>query len=602
MSKTMRRTIAIIAVVLTAIMLFGLVGCGPKPTTYSITVVNGTGGGTYDKDASVTVTATVPEDKLFENWTAEGNVVSTDNPYIFTATKDITLTANFKERPLNPLEDVVYYTVVVDGGIVVDAEGGTQFKKDDSITVRAVPPAFTEFNYWTVDGQQHTDTPEFTHTVTGNIKFTAVYTAVSRYDLTLEGCVSESEYINGVEFVTVTANQTENYMFTGWTINGETVAESSPYTFELTEDTVVIANFKRVNITVTATSTNDDIEVTVTGGNEGIFEEGDTVTVAAATRNGISVTWRTPEGQSVSTQNPYVFDATDDIELVAHFGTIYTVSVENAWIGNDAANPLTSDVFGANTEARVNPIIPEGYMFLEWVDDQGNSKGVMNPYIFTVTANTVLIAVFKEIPEDATTYIFEAENADLSKCLNTGGAPGSGGAVEAHGDRNYGSSVPDPSVYKASNGYCAANFNNHLGNEITWTINSDVESTATLVIRMGSGSWDTAYRNKSIDLAPDKVQILLNNSDFIYSPLTVEGRDLTDTGADSIAVYGMFSDYIITTELPLAVGPNTFTVKLLTMGYGPNIDCIKLTTTANLTWTPRTNGNAPIAEYPWNVF
>ena len=80
---------------------------------YTVTVVNGTGGGEYEKNTDVTVTATVPEGQLFEKWTSDGEDVSTDNPYTFKVTKDITLTAVFTVN--SPLEEYTSTLYVEDG-------------------------------------------------------------------------------------------------------------------------------------------------------------------------------------------------------------------------------------------------------------------------------------------------------------------------------------------------------------------------------------------------------------------------------------------------------------------------------------------------------
>lgn len=351
MDKLKKSVFSIVAIVLAAIMLFCVFGCGDDPVPepkveYTVTVVGGDGGGTYEKDSSVTVTASVPEGKLFENWTVGGDVVSADNPYTFAVTEDVTLTANFTDRQLDPLEDEVYYTVVVDGGNIKGTDE-IQFKDGEQITVSAKTPEFYEFDYWLKDDgeEPYSQASEFEHTVTDNVKFTAVYSAVSRYNLTLIGCTSESEYRQGREFVTVTANSIENYEFVDWTINGATVTAPSPYEFELTQNSEVTANFKRINISVTASSTNENIAVSITGGDEnGLFEEGDTATATAATRNGITVTWRDSDGNVLSTANPYQFEVTDDVAIVANIGTVYNVAVQGGYIGSQP--DLSTDIFG----------------------------------------------------------------------------------------------------------------------------------------------------------------------------------------------------------------------------------------------------------------
>ena len=89
-----------------AFLLTLFAGCADDEETadtYTVTVVNGTIDGTdgsttdeYEAGASVTVTATVPNGQTFVAWTADGEVVSTENPYTFEVTGDITLTAVFE--------------------------------------------------------------------------------------------------------------------------------------------------------------------------------------------------------------------------------------------------------------------------------------------------------------------------------------------------------------------------------------------------------------------------------------------------------------------------------------------------------------------------
>ena len=54
-----------------------------------------TGGGTYEMGQSCTVTATANNDYGFDNWTRNGDVVSTSASYTFTVTNDLNLVANF---------------------------------------------------------------------------------------------------------------------------------------------------------------------------------------------------------------------------------------------------------------------------------------------------------------------------------------------------------------------------------------------------------------------------------------------------------------------------------------------------------------------------
>ena len=88
----------------------------PSTSTYTISVSadpaeGGTvsGGGTYDENASVTVTATANSKYTFVKWTENGEQVSADASYTFTATADRTLAAVFEA------EEIIY-TVTVEPG------------------------------------------------------------------------------------------------------------------------------------------------------------------------------------------------------------------------------------------------------------------------------------------------------------------------------------------------------------------------------------------------------------------------------------------------------------------------------------------------------
>ena len=67
---------------------------------YTITVNDGTGGGTYKQGESVTVTAEDKEGKVFKGWQDEsGKIVSTEKSYTFTINGDTILTAVYEDKP-----------------------------------------------------------------------------------------------------------------------------------------------------------------------------------------------------------------------------------------------------------------------------------------------------------------------------------------------------------------------------------------------------------------------------------------------------------------------------------------------------------------------
>ena len=67
---------------------------------YTITVNDGTGGGTYKQGDEVIVTAEDKEGKVFKGWQDEsGKIVSTEKSYTFTINGDTILTAVYEDKP-----------------------------------------------------------------------------------------------------------------------------------------------------------------------------------------------------------------------------------------------------------------------------------------------------------------------------------------------------------------------------------------------------------------------------------------------------------------------------------------------------------------------
>jgi hypothetical protein len=71
------------------------------------------GGGLYDNNEQATLTATANTGYAFENWTSNGVILSTSNPFLFTVTSDTIIIANFKSTigisETKTLSDIVLY-------------------------------------------------------------------------------------------------------------------------------------------------------------------------------------------------------------------------------------------------------------------------------------------------------------------------------------------------------------------------------------------------------------------------------------------------------------------------------------------------------------
>ena len=198
-----------------------------------------TGAGTYNNGETVVVTVSPNENYAFISWTINDEVVSEEMEYSFVITEDVELVANFIET-----YDVTITMNIEEAGSVT---GEGTYNDGETVTVTATPNEGYIFINWTENGNEVTTEPEYTFDISEDRNFVANFIAI--YDVTIAmnmeeaGSVTgEGTYNNG-ETVTVTATPNEGYKFVNWTENGEVVSEEMEYSFVITEDVELVANF-----------------------------------------------------------------------------------------------------------------------------------------------------------------------------------------------------------------------------------------------------------------------------------------------------------------------------------------------------------------------
>src|SRR5208283_5249725 len=195
--------------------------------------------------SSQTVTATANSGYTFTNWTVNGSVVSSSSSYTFTVNGNETLVANFTANPVN-------YTIAVSalpsaGGTV---SGAGTFASGSSQTVTATANSGYTFTNWTVNGSVVSSSSSYTFTVNGNQTLVANFTANPvNYTIAVSaspiagGTVSGAGTFASGSSRTVTATANSDYTFTNWTVNGSVVSSSSSYTFTVSGNGTLVANF-----------------------------------------------------------------------------------------------------------------------------------------------------------------------------------------------------------------------------------------------------------------------------------------------------------------------------------------------------------------------
>ena len=142
------------------------------------------------------------------------------------------------------------------------------------------------------------------------------YTVTATANPTSGGSVSGGggTYYLG-QYCTLTATPNSGYVFNNWTVNGAVVSSEATYTFPVTGNMNLVANFGTpIMITVTV---NPDEAGTVSGA--GGYASGQTCTLTATPNEGYVFTNWTRNGSVVSCLSTYSFTVSTETQYVANF-------------------------------------------------------------------------------------------------------------------------------------------------------------------------------------------------------------------------------------------------------------------------------------------
>ena len=281
---------------------FATTDVNPEDIYYTVTLnVNDPSMGTVDGDgqylqnSTVTLTAMPAVRHHFVNWTAADNtVVSTDNPYSFIVTGNVTYTANFE---VDPVERYTITAVPNDPNMGT-VTGGGEYDENTVVTLEAT--AFTGYHF--VRWNTNETTSSIDVTVTANATYTAYFaendTNVTYYTVTANannanmGRVTGGGQYEAGTTATLRAIANEHFRFVNWS-TGETTATIS---FTVTEDVTVTANFEAIPTYMLTVSVNDPVMGRVDGVPTAAVDAGTVVRLTAVANNGYRfVNWSTGE-------------------------------------------------------------------------------------------------------------------------------------------------------------------------------------------------------------------------------------------------------------------------------------------------------------------
>ena len=329
-----------------------------------------TGGGTYDYNTSVTLSATANYGYHFVQWT-DGEVL---NPRTVIVTQDATYTAQFAPNS---------YTLTVNSldtskGTVT---GGGSYEYNTSAVLTATANNGYHFTQWNDGNQQSIRIIQVTQDASYQAFFSANTYSVSAVATdTTQGTVTGGGIYEHGSQVILQAIPASHHHFVQWD-DGNT---SNPRVIIVLQDLSFSALFEPdEQYTLTVVSDNPE-HGSVTGG--GVFYSGEqTMITANAFEHFIFDHW-----SDGSSSNPKTVTVIDNITYTAYFvGIQHTVNV----FSND--NNLGVVTGGGSYEygstATVTATPTAGNHFVRWSNGAED-----NPYYFTVYGDVNLIANFAE--------------------------------------------------------------------------------------------------------------------------------------------------------------------------------------------------------------
>ena len=359
--------------------------------------VNGTGE--YNHGETCTLTAIAEEGYHFVNWTENGTSVSSDAEYSFTATANRTLFANFE---INTYMVTAIASPEVGGSVTIDVDSQNGvYNYGTNLVITATANEGYRFVRWN-SGATET---QISYTVVDNAEFIAYFArdGVVEYVISATANPTDGGTISGTGIyeentdVVLTAAANTGYSFVNWTEGEEIVSTNAEYSFSVTADRTLVANFALSTYTISATA-NPTEGGTIEGAGE--YTHGETATLRAIANTGYTFASWTENDEVVSTDAEYSFTATADRTLVANF-TINTYTISATANPTDGGTIEGAGEYTHGETATLRATANTGYTFTNWTED-GAEVSTDAEYSFTATDDRTLVANFEAIP--AITY------------------------------------------------------------------------------------------------------------------------------------------------------------------------------------------------------
>ncbi len=322
-----------------------------------------TGGGTYNCDTSIIIKARSNYGYTFYLWVDSiGSLFALDSNQTISINQD---TPKKVVAWFNPINFPINYNYQPTGVISHDSR-----PYNSLYTVRAdTNYRCYQFTNWTENGNVVSTNPTYTFTVTGPRNLVANFVK-KQYSVSVlsndiaNGTVTGSGTYGCDTTITMIATPTSCYTFTKWTENGSTISTNATYSFTVTANRNLVANFTKKQYVVSVSLDNVG-NGTVTG--NGTYGCDTTTNVTATPASCYNFTKWTENGITVSTNANYTFTVTYSRNLLAMFEPKrYNITlVANPTNGGTVAG---AGNFVCDSSLTVKAKVKMGYKFTNWTE------------------------------------------------------------------------------------------------------------------------------------------------------------------------------------------------------------------------------------------
>ena len=285
------------------------------------------------------------------------------------------------------------------------------------------------FTNWTENGTVVSTQTQYTFTVTGNRTLVANFQAQPQnYTISVSANPTNGGTVTGGgtyqqgQSCTVRATANAGYTFINWTENGNVVSTQAQYSFTVTGNRTLVANFTQQQFTITAIAEPGDHAGNVEGGGTYTYGQSCTLTATPCTPPFIFVNW-TKNGLVVSTNNTYTFTVTESATYVAHF-VVETFTITTTANPTEGGTLTGGGTYEFGEIVTLNATPNEGYDFVSWTEN-GMVVSAEPSYTFGVGGSHDFVANF------------ETQTFDVKVSIE----PANAATVTGEGNYNYGDEV-----------------------------------------------------------------------------------------------------------------------------------------------------------------